>query len=177
MSNVTKLFSTLAVLSLLVACPSPSDTDGTGDPCDCPGAEGLPNVLGFWTGSFASVDYMFDETCGIENLDEDSEEWIQGAFEIDGYGPISYEMILGRDEDNPLSGVLDANGAMAFSGRRTSSKGEMYVSISGLVYNDIYQGRMVWEGMVYIGLDTIDDGEDAIDCYVRGDWTGLKSGG
>jgi hypothetical protein len=155
------------------------DTVETGDPMWCGDVDGdggdtgdTPNVLGYWNGSFATN--FFKENCGIGDLDEGSFGWLEGPLTIEGYAPDGLRAIFDDDRENRLHGAISYTGGLAFAGKHPSAWGDMYVGVTGLVYEDTHLDRPVWAGSVYVAIDT--DLNGTIDCDVQGDWKALKSG-
>lgn len=165
----------LALLLALLGCSGgdAADSAAASDDCDCaPGdTSGLPDITGQWTVDFAQE--LFDESCGLSNLSQSSEEWIKGAaMEVRGTLPDNFKAEIGDEE---FWGMLTAGGGVVFEGTHQSEHGPMAVSIGGLIYEDIYQfNTTVIEGWAVLGLDTFGDGY--IDCRATGDFVARFSG-
>ena len=135
----------------------------------------IPNILGSWSSTFGSQ--VFYENCGVEDLHQTSENWINGAaMDIGGYVPDGLFAYFDGDREEEFVGIINEMGGVVFSGRHQHSAGEMHVVFGGLVYHDEWREppRDVIQGFVYMGLDVTDDGN--IDCDARGGWTAIKSG-
>ena len=151
---------------IIISVAPCGDVDGTGgDTGD------VPDVIGLWTSTFGSE--LIDSTCTLSGQAVDHFPWLNTPFEIAGSAPTGLR--LENDGlDGYLFGVESSTGGMVFSGQSDSADGTLHVAVSGLVYQDTIAGRTIWDGMVFIGID--DDGDNNIDCTVRGNWTGIKSG-
>ena len=131
----------------------------------------VPNVLGLWSGQFALN--MFDENCN--DIDKSAVTYLTGPVEISGYVPDGLRLDFGSNRDRRLRGIVSNTGGATFSGQIEQSQGTLHMALGGLLYQDnAMQGRTVLNGAVYIGVDINQDGQ--IDCDMRGDWIGFKSG-
>jgi hypothetical protein len=164
-------------LLLLMACNNDS-VEETGRDALCGDIDGdggdtgdIPNVLGQWTGQFALT--MFDENCtGVDKTDV---PYLTGPFEINGYVPTGLRLDFDSDKDRRLRGALSTTGGVTFAGQFDQSEGLLNFAVGGLLYEDASMGgRSVINGAAYVGVDTNKDGQ--IDCDMRGDWIGFKSG-
>jgi hypothetical protein len=175
----------LSLLLLLgLGCTAnPGETGpGTDDDCSCGDPDGngtdtgdIPDLWGQWTTTFA-YERMYD-TCGdIEDLDEDSETWINNsAMNVGGYSPDGFYATFDDNEDDRYYGIVSQHGGVSFSGSHLRRDGYMaYVGFGGLAYHNEHLGRDVIEGFLYMGLDL--NGDASIDCDVRGAFTARKSG-
>ncbi len=132
----------------------------------------LPGVLGRWTATFGTNNFI--ENCGLSDFDNESEDWLNGSMEIKGRVPDNLYAIF-DDEDERFYGLQASHGGIVISGTHTDeTHGTMWTSMGGMVYFDAYRDRTVIEGFVFIGLDSVGDGE--IDCFARGDFEAFKSG-
>jgi hypothetical protein len=168
----------LAPAAILTGCSGGgADSAPASDECDCEDGydydNDLPDAVGYWTADFAQK--LFDENCGLSNLDQNSEGWLQGAaMEIEGLVP---DNIVANIAGEQYEGAMTDDGSgIVLSGIHTSEEhGEMHVSIGGLLYQESYlYNTLVIEGFAYLGLDTIGDGN--IDCGARGDFVARLSG-
>jgi len=166
------------VLAATAACfGNANDTADTEPEAWCEDTEGgitdeVVNVMGDWSASFAT--HYFRESCDLGGLDESAFGFLEGAVEVDGYTPDGIKIIFQGDRENRLRGIIHPHGGISFSGQRPSAWGEMHIAISGHTYIDAGLDRTTIQGHAYVGLDTNDDGD--IDCDIRGDWKGIKSG-
>lgn len=151
--------------------------DSAALPAECGDIDGedgeVPNVTGNWSSIFGTQ--LFRETCEVDDLDQTSEGWINGAaMYIGGYVPDGLYATFGSEPDERFTGIIDPNGGIVFSGRHDHTQGEMHVAFGGLVYHDPWRDRDVIEGFAFLGLDL--DGDGGIDCDARGQWQATKSG-
>jgi len=176
-TNAIQVCLTAAVFALTGCSGGDGDTGPSSsggndcDACAAPGdAEGLPEILGFWTTSFG--DKLFDENCGLSDLSQSSETWIKNAtMEVKGRVPDTIYADIGGEE---YWGAMTNGGGFTLEGIHDSVHGDMHVAIGGLVYYEAYQfNRTVIEGWAFLGLDTLGDGN--IDCGARGDFTAILS--
>ena len=131
----------------------------------------VPGILGQWTGQFALN--LFDENCN--DIGKSNVAYLTGPLEISGYVPDGLRLDFGGDKDRRLRGALSTTGGAGFAGQIEQSQGIFNVSLGGLLYEDTGMGgRAVLNGAVYVGVDINSDGQ--IDCDLRGDWIGFKSG-
>ncbi len=163
----------LALFAALIGCSGGAmDSAAAPDGCEAPGdISGLPDIIGYWTVDFAQE--LFDESCGLSNLSQSSEDWIRGAaMEIRGTLPDNIKAVIGEEE---FWGAVTAGGGVVFEGTHQSEHGPMAVSIGGLVYEDVYRlETTVIEGWAVLGLDTLGDGY--IDCRATGNFVARLSG-
>jgi len=168
---------------LLAGCHAAGPETGSGDgECHCGDPDGdgtdtgnIPDLWGNWTTRFGSEQYE-DNCDGVPDLDQDSETWINAAMHVGGYVPDGLYAYFGEDEDERFHGVVSQHGGIAFSGTHARPDGHTaYVAFGGLAYFDSYRDKDVIEGFGFMTLDLNGDGTG--ECWVRGDFTALKSGG
>lgn len=153
-----------------------SSTDGgeeCADSCDDLVASGI-DIIGNWTMDFGSSYYDKDYDCTGTGFSEDVKGILGGTMEVRGRSPAPLYGILNDDEDHILAGAENEHGGIVFAGPWESGGYQLYVSVGGLAFDDVYRQKTVVEGFGYVGVDLTGDGE--IECGVRGDLTMLKSG-
>ena len=162
---------------LLLACfGGPDESAGPSESCPDPQAASWPgpNLLGGWTSSYGQN--FSDGICNVEGFSEVDQPWIS-AFTVDGSVPSNFYLYFDLEQtgDTELfTGAGDRNGGVSFSGQHVVSAGTVYAQFGGFAYHDPLRDRDTIVGAAYLGLDQ--DGDAAIDCYVRGSWTAFKSG-
>ena len=164
-------------LILFAGCKK-DDSEETGLDALCGDIDGqggdtgdIPNVLGLWSAQFALN--MFDENCN--DIDKSAVSYLTGPIEVSGYVPDGLRLDFGSNSDRRLRGILSTTGGVTFAGQIDQAHGTLHIAVGGLLYEDNSMGgRTVINGAVFVGVDTNKDGQ--IDCDMRGDWIGFKSG-
>ncbi len=156
------------------ASPGPSvdecgDVDGSG------GDSGdVPNILGAWNASFATLVYS-DGGCSVPGLAaDDMRTLLDGVMYIEGRVPDRIYASFNREEERYF-GIENAQGGVVFTGSKTFSGHELYISIGGLLYTQGQVDRDEIRGYGYIGVD-LDGADTSIDCWLQGDFVALRSG-
>jgi hypothetical protein len=166
----------LSLLLMLGCNKNGSDETGIealcGDIDDNGGDTGnVPNILGLWSGQFALN--IFDENCN--GIDQGALSYLTGPADISGYVPDGLRLDFGSNSERRLRGAISTTGGVGFAGQLEQGNGTFNVSIGGLLYQDNNMGgRSILNGAAYVGVDVDNDGQ--IDCDMRGDWIGFKSG-
>ena len=145
------------------------DIDGNG------GDSGdVPNILGAWNASFASIVYG-DGGCSVPGLGaDDMRAMLDGVMYIDGRVPDRLFATFNQDEERYF-GLENAQGGVVFTGTKTFTGHVLYISLGGLLYTQGQLDRDEIRGYGYIGVD-LDGADTSIDCWLQGDFIALRSG-
>lgn len=144
------------------------DIDGNG------GDSGdVPNILGAWNASFASI--VYDGGCSVPGLGaDDMRAMLDGVMYIDGRVPDRLFATFNQDEERYF-GLENAQGGVVFTGTKTFTGHVLYISLGGLLYTQGQLDRDEIRGYGYIGVD-LDGADTSIDCWLQGDFIAIRSG-
>lgn len=171
----------LAICALVVGCFGGKGGDtGAGDGAcgdlDGPGGDtgDIPDILGSWTTSFGRQSFF--ENCSITGLKQEDLGWIDGAvMRIKGQVPDNIAAEFDSEDSERFYGLENAAGGVVFTGSHEQDGYTMTVSFGGLLYTNAYQGdRARIDGFGFLGVDSLGDG--AVDCWLQGEFTAIKSG-
>ncbi len=163
----------LAALIATTACTGTVSSDTSGDEeesCDCVDASAYLDVTGYWTMTFG--DNYADDDYGC-NVAGQMDDWLTGAMEVKGRLPNDLYVYVG-DGDEAYPGKITEHGGLTFAGVYDLEGQELHFSFGGLAYEDAYLERVVMKGFAYGVIDSFGDGE--LDCGIRADLTGHRSG-
>ena len=166
----------LATLLFLTGCGGGGDDTDLGD-VDCSDPDGwggdtgdVPPLAGNWTPTVGS--FFRQDACSAAEVPDYELDFLERPFLLEG-GSNSIRVEFADDPTYALYGRSAPNGSLSVSGRVQRDELPLYVAVGGMVYEDS-SGRTRWDGAIFVGADLNDD--TIIDCTIRADWAGRKSG-